>query len=255
MSKFFRSSSSSTSSSEDEPPSDQDESNDTGQAIDGTSDGTDSITTSLGRLGPGNDDGVHSQMLLHALLEERCMNEALREHERADGTRGHHSDAAVRATADANLRQCLIAAGGCQTTTPKSLYQQPSHHAATVSLPERNLRWLCGVLAPRNLIAPDLERESLAAARQRYRDGLDLLSHHAVPSHAQRSSVTAPPRPLLTSYEENASQLVRVERDPLFEHLAPTHPMLEPSRYTRDGKILGKHVPSQERVLIVRQYV
>ncbi|KAK5730767.1 hypothetical protein LTR15_000705 [Elasticomyces elasticus] len=214
MSKFFRSSSSSTSSSEDGPPSNQDESNDTGEAIDGTSDGTDSITTSLRPLGPGNDDGVHSQMLLHALLEERCMNEALREHERADGTGGHHSDAAVRATADAK-------------------YQ-----------------WLCGVLAPRNLIAPDLERESLAAARQRYRDGLDLLSHHAVPSHAQKSSVTASPRPLLTSYEETASQLVRVERDPLFEHLAPTHPMLEPSRYTRDGKILGKHVPSQERVLI-----
>jgi hypothetical protein len=101
MSKFFRPSSSSTSSSEDEPPSNQDESNDTGEAIDGTSDGTDSITTSLRRLGPGNDDGVHSQMLLHALLEERCMNEALREHERADGTGGHHSDAAVRATADA----------------------------------------------------------------------------------------------------------------------------------------------------------
>ncbi|KAK4924714.1 hypothetical protein LTR49_008163 [Elasticomyces elasticus] len=171
MSKFFRSSSSSTSSSEDGPPSNQDESNDTGEAIDGTSDGTDSITTSLRPLGPGNDDGVHSQMLLHALLEERCMNEALREHERADGTRGHHIDAAVRATADAK-------------------YQ-----------------WLCGVLAPRNLIAPDLERESLAAARQRYRDGLDLLSHHAVPSHAQKSSVTASPRPLLTSYEETASQL------------------------------------------------
>ncbi|KAK5688496.1 hypothetical protein LTS10_000474 [Elasticomyces elasticus] len=103
MSRFFRSSSSDTSSSEDEPPSDQDESNDTGQAIDGTNDGTDSITTSLRRLGPGNDGGVQSQMLLHALLEERCMNEALREHQRANGTRGHHSDAAVRATADANL--------------------------------------------------------------------------------------------------------------------------------------------------------
>ncbi|KAK5741955.1 hypothetical protein LTR17_003703 [Elasticomyces elasticus] len=111
MSRFFRSSSSDTSSSEDEPPSDQDESNDTGQAIDGTNDGTDSITTSLRRLGPGNDGGVQSQMLLHALLEERCMNEALREHQRANGTRGHHSDAAVRATADANLMSWAFLAG------------------------------------------------------------------------------------------------------------------------------------------------
>ncbi|KAK3071603.1 hypothetical protein LTR53_008340 [Teratosphaeriaceae sp. CCFEE 6253] len=216
MSKFFRSSDSDTSSSEDDVENDRTGAIHVDQVE--TEDGTQDITTALSTLNSafqGIDNGVHSQMLLHALLEERCMNEALREH--ASGANGHaRNDEGVRRTA-------------------KAKYQH-----------------LCTILAPHNLISSGLERDELAAARQRYRDGLSLLSRRTSPVAVQHSRTLIPPTRHLPragagseTVPSSRLELARVhtETSATFDALAPAHPVLQPSRYLQDFDelaILGK---------------
>ncbi|TKA83188.1 hypothetical protein B0A55_00694 [Friedmanniomyces simplex] len=188
-----------------------------------TDDSAEAVTTSLSNLQLGSvDNGVHSQMLLHALLEERCINEALQEH---------------RTQYDARTRR-----------------DDPT----------------------------GLDRDGLASARQRYRDGLELLSQGTTPSAGQQMSISALLGRLLTQNEalpvmedgqalnldvgneprsqpshsnhissteargeQPSLQLARLRSDTssVIDTLVPTHPMLEPSRYLRDFDelaVLGK---------------
>ncbi|KAK0820815.1 hypothetical protein LTR75_001401 [Friedmanniomyces endolithicus] len=252
MSKFFRSStSSSTSSSDDnDSPIDQsgaeDDSNTRAEPHDSTTD----VATALGTLNHNSaGNGLHSQMLLHALLEERCMNEALKEHRTKVGGRVRRDDAMVQRIANGK-------------------YQH-----------------LCNLLARHGLISPGLEANKLLSARQRYRDGLDLLSQGSTPSSTQQATISEDLGRLLTRKQslpamgagygrrfhtggemrspplhsnhttsakagdeqaiDQGLQLFRPhsETPSVIDTLVPTHPMLEPSRYLRDFdglSVLGK---------------
>ncbi|KAK0942006.1 hypothetical protein LTR29_006424 [Friedmanniomyces endolithicus] len=248
MSKFFRSSTSSSTSCSDDNDSltnrsgTEDDSNTRAEPDDSTTD----VTTALGTFNHNSaDNGLHSQMLLHALLEERCTNEALKEHRTEVGGRVRRDEAMVRRIANGK-------------------YQH-----------------LCNLLARHGLISPGLEADQLLPARQRYRDGLDLLSRGSTPSSTQQATISgdlgrlltrnqslpamgagyglrfstggemrSPPLHLnhtsWTKQEINQDdQLVRPhsETPSVIDTLVPTHPMLEPSRYLRDFDelaLLGK---------------
>lgn len=173
MSKFFRSGSS-TSSSEGDSSSERD-------------DTTQDITEQLSRLAASsaeNEDSSialssatgtsnHTDILLHALLEERCLEKVLSLRNDPRSTRGPRLDS-LEAQAEANER-----------------YQR-----------------LCARLAPNGLISKGLETAEHAATRHKYRVGLDMLDdqcsmlatvgHNSkllltdtdpeLPSQAQRSS-------------------------------------------------------------------
>lgn len=186
MSKFFRSMSSDSSS--DESTSNAEETDEVSHTTNGD------LSTALNRLSlpsQGSDTGWHSQLLLHALLEERCMNQVIRE-QPPDRRR---DNAAIRAEATAR-------------------YQR-----------------LCAAIAPHNLISSGFEQERFSAARQRYRDGLDLLS--------AAQSVPLPLRSLLTDNTSSPDLRKAPEAQQLAElRDGPAHPILE-SRYLRDFEELG----------------
>ncbi|KAK1061798.1 hypothetical protein LTR12_001975 [Friedmanniomyces endolithicus] len=252
MSKFFRSSTSSSTSSSDKNDSltdrsgTEDDSNARAEPDDSTTD----VTTALGTLNHNSaDNGLHSQMLLHALLEERCTNEALKEHRTKVGGRVQRDDAMVRSIANVK-------------------YQQ-----------------LCTLLARHGLISPGLEANELLSARQRYRNGLDLLSQGSTPSSTQQANISGDLGRLLTrnqslpamgaGYDARSNTGGEMRFSPLHSNhttsakaggeqsigqdlelfrphsetpsvidtLVPSHPMLEPSRYLRDFDelaVLGK---------------
>ncbi|KAK0305740.1 hypothetical protein LTR82_016676 [Friedmanniomyces endolithicus] len=252
MSKFFRSPTSpSTSSSDDNDSVDDGHgTSDNGDTRAEPDDSTTDVTTTLSNLNNGStDNGHHSQMLLHALLEERCTNEALKEHQTKIGGRVQRDDAMVRSTANAK-------------------YQH-----------------LCTLLARHGLIAPGLEADKLFSARQSYRDGLNLLSQGCTSSFTQQANITGDLGRLLTRNQslpamgtgyglrsvpggemrlsplhsnyttstkaggeraiDQDLQLFRLhsETPSVIDTLVPNHPMLEPSRYLRDFDeiaVLGK---------------
>lgn len=135
MSRFFRSNASSDSESSSEDGDDADEI---------TAD-----VSSNAALNPPNSDAVdrpainwnldHRDFLLHALLEERCMTEALATHDNQAHRRPSRDSPDVQAEA-------------------KAKYQR-----------------LCAQLAPFNLISTGLDADHHAVTRQRYRQGLDYL--------------------------------------------------------------------------------
>ncbi|KAK1060251.1 hypothetical protein LTR74_011971 [Friedmanniomyces endolithicus] len=252
MSKFFRSSTSSSTSSSDDNESLTDRSGTEGDSNTRAEpdDSATDVATAFDILNPNSaNNSLHSQMLLHALLEERCMNEALKEHRTKFGEQVQRDDAMVRVIANVK-------------------YQH-----------------LCTLLARHGLISPGLEANKLLSARQRYRDGLDLLSQGSTPSSTQQATISgdlgklltrnqSPPAmgvgygrrfntggemrspPLHSNYTTSAKagdeqaidqelQLFRPhsETPSVFDTLVPTHPMLEPSRYLRDFDelaVLGK---------------
>jgi translation initiation factor 2-alpha kinase 3 len=108
---------------------------------------------------PGTNQ--HREFLLHALLEERCMNEVLSERERATRLSSQEN-----VQAEANRR-----------------YQR-----------------LCDRLASYNLISAGLEHENHAKTRQRYRDGLNVISRQP-DGGSGRSTVPYTLRRLLTGPE------------------------------------------------------
>ena len=139
MSRFFRSGESSSDSSDSESPSDDDH---------GTSKVDDQVSERAIDFDdlPANvidrPDTVQSQdyrdFLLHALLEERCMNEVRASYSGAPNLR---RPAEIEIQAEAKLK-----------------YQR-----------------LCTRLAPFNLISVGLEADRHTGTRRRYRDGLDYL--------------------------------------------------------------------------------
>ena len=152
MSKFFRSATDVSSSSS--TSSDSEASGDETQELE------------VSRLNALKDDGVtdasltlpahttsgfgQQDLLLHALLEERCINQALAEH-RARSTRHvtqHDSEIRLSAT---------------------QIYQQ-----------------LCAQLAPYGLVTAGLDSHIHEASRQHFRDGLDLLSQSVPVANAGR---------------------------------------------------------------------
>lgn len=213
MSKFFRTLSSSSSSSDDALTDSQDSTNSVEREIKADEGSVEDVSTTLTGLSlpdRNSRNGSHSQILLHALLEERCMNDVLREH---GGGTPRPDDAVLRAEATAR-------------------YQK-----------------LCAILAPHNLISSGFEHDGLSATRQRYRDGLDLLSRSTVTTGGQRPSVPAPLRRLLT--ENDAPRLSTTIPQPLrlarmdgdassvLDSMTPAHAVLEPNRYLRDFTELG----------------
>ena len=214
MSKFFRSLNPDSDSSSSEASNESEDGTDDISRIEHpTENGANGLGLSgLSVDGPATTNGWQSQVLLHALLEERCLHEVLRE--QTNRRRDQRlDDAAVRA--EASVR-----------------YQR-----------------LCATLAPHNLISSGLEHDALSATRQRYRDGLDLISRSSVDTAAQASSIPAPLRRLLTHNDNaqvspNATQtleLARLPRDTssLLDTLTPAHAILGPSRYIRDFNQLG----------------
>ncbi|KAK5121450.1 hypothetical protein LTR85_005283 [Meristemomyces frigidus] len=216
MSKYFRTlSSSSSSSGETSTDSEHGANSIRRQAIldDGSAEALSTALNGLSLPDRSSSNGSHSQMLLHALLEERCMNDVLREHR--VGLQG------TQRPDDANLQAEATAR-----------YQK-----------------LCALLAPHNLISSGLEHDGLSSTRQRYREGLDLLSRSAITTAAQRPSVPAPLRRLLTENDAShlstsrpqALQLARMDSDAssVLDSMTPAHAMLEPNRYARDFDELG----------------
>ena len=101
MSRFFRRSSDSS----DDTSSSDDAANDNGDAEpssnDGPSNGQSSAlatTLDLRNASPPSSSGLHSQMLLHSLLEERCLRETASQHP-------HASPEYVKSTAKTRYRQ------------------------------------------------------------------------------------------------------------------------------------------------------
>ena len=157
MSRFFRSANSS-SSSDSEP-------------LGASDDETDDVTENMSLLGipdvdnAGSSSAVnqpptswnidHRDRLLHALLEERCMNQVLLS----------YGDARQNGLPRRDAPEIQAEA--------KARYQR-----------------LCAQLAPFNLISTGLEADAHSTTRQRYRDGLDILgeqrSTKTVPASIRR---------------------------------------------------------------------
>ncbi|KAH9834307.1 Protein tyrosine kinase [Teratosphaeria destructans] len=211
MSKFFRSgtSDSTSSSSHDDDSSTHEISRDGRQSSQLHPTNAPALPISslneLSLSAPASaSNGFHKDMLLHALLEERCMNDVLKGRGQRRGRRS--DDASIQAEARAR-------------------YQQ-----------------LVAKLAPNDLIASGFENDSLSPTRQRYRDGLDYLSRTLSPP--EHPSVPPPLRRLLTDGDALPSsthsphhQLATI--DSATTSLTPLHPVLEPSRYLRDFDELG----------------
>ncbi|KAK5008113.1 hypothetical protein LTR28_004424 [Elasticomyces elasticus] len=169
----------------------------------------------------------HRDFLLHALLEERCLNEALELY-----------------------------------STPVQLSKDhPKVKAAATAKSSQ----LCEHLGSYGLVAANLHDETHAKIRQQYRDGLDFLSA-SVPTgsyDAQRelpqgsftalikasNSTRAPPVPLkrLRSAPETALhgthdkvwKMGTAGPSPIPRQLTPYHPLLDSTRYQRDFHELG----------------
>ncbi|KAF2764914.1 kinase-like protein [Teratosphaeria nubilosa] len=203
MSKFFRSgtSDSGSSSSNDDNATDQISTHE----LDPTNAAALPSLNGLSLAAPASaNNGFHKDMLLHALLEERCMNDVLKERGQRRGRRS--DDASVQAEARAR-------------------YQQ-----------------LVAKLAPNDLISSGFENDSLSPTRQRYRDGLDYLSRTL--STPERPSVPPPLRKLLTDGDAPSSSTTSPQHqlsaiDTAATSLTPLHPVLEPSRYLCDFDELG----------------
>lgn len=95
---------------------------------------------------------------VHALLEERCLNEVIKERNAVRNHRDRLTDEEV---------------------------QQEAH---------KRYQLLCAQLAPMNLVSQGLDHERHGATRQRVREGLDRLQQSAAP----RPSFPGPLRRLLT---------------------------------------------------------
>lgn len=130
MSKFFRSGDSTSSSGTDSGSSSSSEDDDAQNVSDSTE-----LSRPMATATPSMGLSNHRGLLLHALLEERCLNQA-REH----------------------------------------LPEQEAESAEVKAEGRRRYRRLCGQLAPYNLISSGLNGDQHAPMRQRYRNGLDILS-------------------------------------------------------------------------------
>lgn len=176
MSRFFRTADSTSSSDSDSDTGGEDDTNrenleSTDDDHKPTNDSESSISVPAATSVDLNQHSAdwtnhHRDFLLHALLEERCMNEVLTSDRRAS-----RDQADVQAQATAK-------------------YQQ-----------------LCADLASYNLISAGLDGDQHAITRQRYRDGLNVLSSSSRRSQAG-NAVPAPLRRLLTNNETTSGATV-----------------------------------------------
>ncbi|KAK5105776.1 hypothetical protein LTR62_002156 [Meristemomyces frigidus] len=190
MSKFFRSSSSDSSS--DDSVQNVDQSGADGQSVE--------LIDALATLNTGGAPGQQSQLLLHALLEERCMNAAYR-----DWTSRHDyidHDAVRRNATTEYQRQCRV-------------------------------------LANHNLMAGGMENEAFSATRQRFRDGLDMLSVPFTGPTAFPDTINAAALPPV--FSSGQLQLVRHGNPPksLLNTATPVQQHLGLSQYSTNFDELG----------------
>lgn len=167
MSRFFRTGSSSENSDSDSAGEEDEESTE------------EVLNQSLSQLPPQDFSGASLEsiaidrsdpnaqdFLVHALLEERCMNEVLKERNAIRNPRQRLSDDEVQREA------------------------------------QRRYQLLCAQLAPMNLVSQGLEQDRHGATRQRVREGLDRLLQSGNP----QPSFPGPLRRLLTdSTTQNAT--------------------------------------------------
>lgn len=113
---------------------------------------------SLESIAVDRNDPNAQDFLVHALLEERCINEVLKERNAVRNSRRRLTDDEVQQEA------------------------------------QRRYQLLCAQLAPMNLVSQGLETERHGATRQRVREGLDRL----LQSGATQPSFPGPLRRLLT---------------------------------------------------------
>lgn len=152
-----------------------------------------------------------SQLLLHSLLEERCLRDVVAER--------------VTSYARRDVRP-------------------PTNAEKTEA--RRRYRWTCSQLASHNVVFQDLCEDSFAHTRQVYRDGLDYLSR----ANAS-AAVLAPDVPALLSaltiedhsrdVQGESMQVARrlnVHEFPI-NALAASHPVWETGRYAREFEELG----------------
>lgn len=180
QSRFFRSGDS-TSSSESDEATDNEFSQD-----DNASQGAGpnvAVSNPNGTTEPSTVDRAtshwtnhHRDFLMHALLEDRCLNEVLDSYSSAQPGRRPSRDS-PRIQAEANAR-----------------YQR-----------------LCAQLASYNLISTGLEGDQYAITRQRYREGLDVLSQQRSNTTVQQQSL----RRLLTDNDADPSRLTTNQDDNL----------------------------------------
>ncbi|KAF2723871.1 kinase-like protein [Polychaeton citri CBS 116435] len=228
MSKFFRSSADSDSESSSADSSSEDGSehaginsaskDDSSGSLRSLVDGGSTTSGVLAITGSATPAVQPRDMLLHALLEERCQTEARNELDRS------HLDS-----------------------------NDPAIHA----LARRKYKQIASQLAPYGLVAAGLESDVHEATRQRYRDGLNILSRTsnaaAIPGHDSQVTVPAPTRRLLTGATSDAavangflSGLQGVHISPALSSVPPSlasafpaHPSLNGNRYGQEFDELG----------------
>lgn len=123
---------------------------------------------SLESIAVDRSDPNAQDFLVHALLEERCMNEVIRERNAVRSHSGRLNDDQVQQEA------------------------------------QRRYQLLCAQLAPMNLVSQGLEQDRHGATRQRIREGLDRL----LQSGAPQPTFPGPLRRLLTdSNTQNVASL------------------------------------------------
>lgn len=175
-----------------------------------------------GALRPTRDsNSYHQNILLHALLEERCINEAAAELKLELSSNDARVDSRIRVRAN-----------------------------------EKYAR-LSEQLASHGLVPPGLDASEHGALRQRYRDGLSLLSQNITAGpesirsvddakllpHSLQRLVSNGLSGVTGSLSNLAITAPPSSRPPILEGLLPNHPLLDSTRYTRDFDefgILGK---------------
>lgn len=162
MSRFFRSAGSSSSSSESGSASDSSDDESSAERAGNDADQALANGTALTRVNGSSSDDKHDNrrdILLHALLEEKCMTQA-----RSSSIAQRHGPDSPEVQADAKAR-----------------YQK-----------------LCAQLSPLHLVAAGLEHDDHAMTRQQFRNGLELLSQNeaaktAVPGSLRKLLTIAGP--------------------------------------------------------------
>ncbi|GAB7350704.1 hypothetical protein MBLNU459_g1261t1 [Dothideomycetes sp. NU459] len=164
----------------------------------------------------------HRDILLHALLEERCVSEAVEE---------------------------LRNAGA----------QIEKHHPRVQALAAEKYSVISQTLTAYGVVERGLDSEQLSPLRQQYRDRLALLSHNStasqtplsdVMSHVNMSDALQRLAPIPRGGDDLERRLSRLAvtgpglAEPrMLRTILPIHPLLDSTRYTRDFEefgILGK---------------
>lgn len=227
MSSFFRSAGDISSSGYTETSNTDDDHSDVGEALTRVHTIGSSENSNGGTFGPAASTQRHRDVLLHALLEDRCLREALEE---------------------------------LNATSADGFYDQ-SHPDVKARANEKYSE-LCRTLRPYGLVAPGLDAPHHQELRGKYRDGLNLISQASAGAAVQQdpafeAQLSVPPslrRLLAHSAHPNDASIDIPFRNlslapalstvpPFLADLTSSHPLLDSTRYRRDFDeygILGK---------------